>query len=75
MIFSTALIPSYATWQDSLEYASSYQVGYMRDFFENTEWYNLIPRFDNRAYFVSANNVYYLYASNENNTEIVVYFY
>ncbi|MBR3835949.1 MAG: DUF4038 domain-containing protein [Clostridia bacterium] len=64
-----------ATWQDALEYESSYQVGYMREFFEKTEWYNLIPRFDNKAYFVPANNVYYSYASNENNTEIVVYFY
>ncbi len=58
-----------------LEYESSYQVGYMRKFLENTEWYNLIPRFDNRAYFVPANNVYYSYASNESNTEIAVYFY
>ncbi len=64
-----------ATWQDSLEYESSYQVGYMREFFEKTEWHNLIPRFDNRAYFVPANNAYYVYASNEDNTEIVVYFY
>ena len=64
-----------ATWQDSLEYASSYQVGYMRDFLENSEWFNLIPRFDNKLYFVPANNVYYSYASNERNSEIVVYFY
>ena len=47
----------------------------MRDFLENTEWYNLIPRFDNKAYFVPANNVYYVYAGNEDNTEIVIYFY
>lgn len=64
-----------ATWQDSLEYESSYQVGYMREFLEQSEWYNLIPRFNNRAYFVPANNVYYTYASNESNTEIVLYFY
>lgn len=64
-----------ATWQDSLEYESSYQVGYMREFFEKTEWYNLIPRFNNRAYFVPGNNVYYSYASNEDNSEIVIYFY
>ena len=64
-----------ATWQDALEYESSYQVGYMREFFERTEWHNLIPRFDNKAYFVPANNVYYAYASNEKNTEIIVYFY
>ena len=64
-----------ATWQDALEYESSYQVGYMRSFLEKTQWHNLIPRFNNRAYFVPANNVYYIYASNENNNEIVVYFY
>ncbi len=64
-----------ATWQDSLEYESSYQVGYMRIFLEKCEWYNLIPRFDNLSYFAPCTNVYYTYASNENNTEIVVYFY
>ena len=64
-----------ATWQDSLEYASSYQVGYMRNFFSETQWQNLIPRFDNKAYFVRATNVYYAYASNADNTEIVIYFY
>ena len=64
-----------ATWQDSLEYASSYQSGYMRKFMETTEWYNLIPRFDNKAYFSPCLNVYYSYASNADNTEIVIYFY
>lgn len=64
-----------ATWEDALEYESSYQVGYMREFLEKTEWFNLIPRFDNRAYFVPGNNVYYVYASNEGNNEIVIYFY
>ena len=64
-----------ATWQDALEYESSYQVGYMRGFLESNEWHNLIPRFNNKAYFVPASNVYYAYASNESNTEIVVYFY
>ena len=64
-----------ATWEDSLNYSSSYQMGYMRNFFENTEWYNLIPRFDNKAYFVPSINVYYTYASNIDNTEIVIYFY
>lgn len=44
-----------ATWQDSLEYESSYQVRYMREFLEKTEWYNLVPRFDNISYFVPAN--------------------
>ncbi len=64
-----------ATWQDSLEYESSYQVGYMRNFLEKCEWYNLIPRFDNPAYFAPCTNVYYTYASNKDNTEMVIYFY
>ncbi len=64
-----------ATWEDALEYESSYQMGYMKEFFSETEWYNLIPRFDNKAYFVPGNNVYYVYAGNESNTEIVIYFY
>lgn len=64
-----------ATWEDSLEYASSYQVGYMKQFFEKTEWHNLIPRFNNMAYFTPCLGVYYTCASNKDNTEIVVYFY
>ena len=64
-----------ATWEDALEYESSYQSGYMRFFFEKTEWYNLIPRFDDKSYFTPCLNVYYSYASNEDNSEIVIYFY
>ena len=62
-------------WPDALEYPSSDQVGYMRTFMEQLEWYNLIPRFGNRAYFVPASNVYAYCASNKENTEMVVYFY
>ncbi len=65
-----------ATWEDSLEYASSYQVGYMKNFFEtSTRWFELIPRFDNRTYFVPCAKVYYTYAGNQDNSEIVIYFY
>ena len=64
-----------ATWEDALEFESSYQMGYMREFLENTQWYKLIPRFDNKEYFVPASDVYYVYAGNEDNTEIVIYFY
>lgn len=64
-----------ATWQDSLEYESSYQVGYMRNFLEKCEWYNLIPRFDNLSYFAPCTNVYYTFASNKENSEMVIYFY
>jgi hypothetical protein len=66
-----------ATWQDSLEYSSSYQVGYMRTFFEKTvgEWYNLIPRFDDTGYLQRQSNAYAVVASNSANTKIVAYFY
>ena len=64
-----------ATWQDALEYPSAYQMGYMRDFMEQTEWYNLVPRFNNWAYFVPSSNVYAYCASIKKNTEMVVYFY
>ena len=64
-----------ATWQDALEYPSAYQVGYMRSFMQQLEWYNLIPRFNNWAYFVPSSNVYAYCASNKKNTEMVVYFY
>ncbi len=64
-----------ATWLDSLAYESGFQCGYMINFFKNTEWYNLIPRFNNKSYFVPSRNVLYSYASNSDNSEIVVYFY
>ncbi len=64
-----------ATWQDALEYPSSYQVGYMHSFMEQLEWYNLIPRFHNWAYFVPSSDVYAYFAGNRENTEMVVYFY
>ena len=67
-----------ATWQDSMEFESAYQVGYMRDFFENTvgDWWNLIPRFDNdnTTYLQRQGNAYATIASNSNNTKIVTYF-
>ena len=64
-----------ATWQDALEYPSTYQMGYMRSFMEQLEWYNLIPRFNNWAYFVPSSNVYSYCASNRDNTVMAVYFY
>ncbi|MCR5042200.1 MAG: glycoside hydrolase family 140 protein [Clostridia bacterium] len=64
-----------ATWQDALEYPSSYQMGYMRSFMEQLEWYRLIPRFNNPAYFVPSSNGYAYCAGNKENTEMVVYFY
>lgn len=64
-----------ATWQDALEYESSYQCGYMIDFLSDIQWYNLIPRFDKKAYFVPSSKALYAYASNKDNSDIVIYFY
>lgn len=64
-----------ATWQDALEYPSSYQMGYMRKLLETAKWYELIPRFNNWAYFVPSSDVYAYCASNKKNTEMVLYFY
>lgn len=64
-----------ATWQDALEYPCSYQVGYMKAFFENMSWWELIPRFDNSLYFAKAPGVKYYAASNADNSEMVIYFY
>ena len=64
-----------ATWQDTLEYASSYQVGYMKSFFCSMDWWNLIPRFDDKLYFRPDASVKYYAASNEDNSEMVVYFF
>ncbi len=73
----TAAEKKAATWQDSLEYSSAYQVGYMRTFFEKTvgDWYNLIPRFDNASYLQRQSGAYAVVASNSSNTKIVAYFY
>lgn len=64
-----------ATWQDALEYPCSYQVGYMKDFFTSFDWWNLIPRFDNKFYFRRDAGVYSYAASNSDNSEMVIYFY
>ena len=47
----------------------------MRAILENFEWYRLVPRFNNWAYFVPSSDVYAYCASNKKNTEMVVYFY
>ena len=64
-----------ATWQDTLEYPCSYQVGYMKNFFTSFDWWNLIPRFDRNIYFNRSANVFAYAASNADNSEMVVYFY
>ncbi len=47
----------------------------MRSFMKEIKWYELIPRFNNPAYFVPSSNVYAYCACNKANTQMVVYFY
>lgn len=64
-----------ATWQDALEYPSSYQSGYMKNFFCSFDWWDLIPRFDDKSYFRPNISVKCDVASNADNSEMVVYFF
>lgn len=64
-----------ATWQDALEYPSSYQMGYMKSFFTSFDWWTLIPRFNNILYFNRDPGVYAYAASNADNSKMVIYFY
>lgn len=38
-------------WSTSVEYATGYELGYMRDFFEKYEWWKLTPAFNNKGIF------------------------
>ena len=39
-------------WSEAVEFESAYQQGYMRTFFEQFKWWNLIPDFDSGTYFI-----------------------
>ena len=60
-------------WQESVEFPSAYQMGYMRQFFQSIEWWKLTPRFDDETWYTN-NGAWYSLASIENDV-YVVYFY
>jgi len=61
-------------WSKSVEFESAYQVGYMKKFFEQFEWWKLKPEFDSAEHFQCSNfNVLYACASSDD--AIVVLFY
>ena len=60
-------------WSESIKFKTPEQLKYMRDFFEKLEWWKLVPRFDNPAYFVSDGENYHAIATDERKT-IVIYF-
>ncbi len=62
-------------WSESVEFESAYQMGYMRQFFESFNWWELTPDFDNKNYF-SPHYYKARYAcSTIDNDTYVVYFY
>lgn len=60
-------------WYDSVNLNSATQMGYMRNFFDSFDWWNLTPRFDNVDWF-SNESSFYSVASKENDI-YVAYFY
>jgi len=60
-------------WDKSIEFPAGYQMGYMHNFFKAFDWWNLIPRFDNAAWF-SNDSSFYSVASKGNDI-YVAYFY
>lgn len=60
-------------WQESVDFNSAYQMGFMHDFFKTFDWWKLTPRFDNGTWFENRGS-YYSLASIDNEV-YVVYFY
>jgi hypothetical protein len=60
-------------WNESVEFQSAYQMGYMRNFFEAFDWWNLVPRFDDENYFINDSSFYSILS--KGNNLFVVYFY
>ena len=65
------------TWETAMEFESTYQCGYMRQFFEEQvgDWYNLLPTFNDASALVFDGGAYGFCAANADKTKIVVYFY
>lgn len=60
-------------WAESVNLNSAKQMGYMHNFFNSIDWWNLIPRFDDPSWFTNDNS-WYSIASKDNDL-YVVYFY
>jgi hypothetical protein len=60
-------------WDVSIEFPAGYQMGYMRSFLGNLEWWKLVPRFDSTTWYQNG-GAFYSVASDSNNV-YVAYFY
>ena len=66
---------SYEPWYIGLSKPGSYEVSYMKKFFENIAWQDLVPRFYNTKYADFAENNNKLISSNNSHTTAVAYFF
>lgn len=66
---------SYEPWYIGLSKPGSYEVSYMKKFFETFAWQDLVPRFYNTEYADFAKDNDKLIASNNGNTTVVAYFF
>ncbi len=62
-------------WSESVDFESAYQMGYMREFFENLEWWNLKPNFDDGGYYSPYYNKDLYACATDENDIYVLYFY
>ncbi len=60
-------------WDESLEFPTAYQLGYMRSFFQSLQWWKLVPRFNDPQWFSNDGSWYSL--ASEDNDLYVAYFY
>ena len=62
-------------WSTSIELPSGYQVGYMKEFFQQIEWWKLVPDFDSNTYFTPEKGGAHYSAATIGNDVYVVYLF
>jgi hypothetical protein len=60
-------------WDVSIEFPAGYQMGYMRSFLGNLEWWKLVPRFDDSTWY--QNDAAFYSVASDSNKVYVAYFY
>ena len=61
-------------WPEALEFSTATELKYMKDFFENLQWWKLIPRFDSKAFFISDGENFHSIATDEHETMVIYFF-
>ncbi len=61
-------------WSTAIEFESGYQMGYLRQFLEKFDWWNLVPDFDNKNAFIPSENAFYSCATVKNDIYVVCFY-